>query len=183
MNPLTLYTLGHSNREPEAFLQLLVDADIRQLVDIRTVPRSRRFPHFDAEALRQLVEPHGITYHLTGKVFGGLRHSDPMSPHHALGEELRGFADHMMSETFGKAVEQLVRLAEQSGPVALLCAERLPAHCHRRLLADYLHARGVSVVHLIDAQTACVHTLSLECRLDPRGLVYDRAVETAPKPH
>lgn len=174
MDELTIYALGHSNREPDVFLQLLVDAGIRQLVDIRAAPRSRRFPHFDADIVRELVEPLDIVYHLAGHAFGGRRDSRPDSPHTALGEELRGYADHMASEEFARSAARLIRLAERRGPLACMCSEKLPEHCHRRLLADYLQLMGVKVVHLIDVGQSQAHTLSPELRPVDGLLVYDR---------
>ncbi len=174
MNDVALYTLGHSNREPEAFAQLLIDRGIVHLLDIRSFPQSRRFPHFNAGNLRELVESLGITYHLTGRQFGGRRENRIDSPHTALEEGLRGFADYMATEEFAKAVDQLVRLAGRQGPLAIMCAERLPENCHRRLLADYLHLKGVEVRHLVDSARAWPHALSPELREVRGQLIYDR---------
>lgn len=174
MADTTIYTLGHSDREPEEFLQVLVEADVRQLVDIRAVPQSRRFPHFDADVLRQLVEPLGIVYHLAGRAFGGRHEAKADSPHIGLEKGLRGFADHMETDAFTKSVDQLVHLAEHEGPLAVMCAERLPEQCHRRLLADYLQLRGVRVIHLIAPGESRTRALSPELRVVDGRLIYDR---------
>ncbi|GAB4354799.1 MAG: DUF488 domain-containing protein [Gammaproteobacteria bacterium] len=174
MNEPSIYTLGHSDRTKEAFLQLLKGAGIRHLLDIRTFPQSRRFPHFDSEAIRELVEGVGIVYHRVGRPFGGRRDASPASPHLALDESLRGFADYMASDAFDRAVKQLISLADREGPLALMCAERLPEHCHRRLLADTLLLRGREVWHLIDTTQTRRHMLSPEGRQVGGQLVYDR---------
>jgi uncharacterized protein (DUF488 family) len=79
----------------------------------------------------------------------------------------------MDSEQFATSAGQLVRLAARA-PTAVLCAERSPRHCHRRLIADYLALRGVEVVHLLEPGSAEVHQLSPEARRESAQLIYDR---------
>jgi hypothetical protein len=88
-----------------------------------------------------------------------------------------GYADYMETDRFEKGATQLVNLAARS-PTAMLCAERAPERCHRRLIADYLTLRGVEVIHLIERTEARVHSLSSEARRESAQLIYDRHVGT-----
>jgi uncharacterized protein (DUF488 family) len=173
MEPVTLYTLGHGNRSEEQFLAILRAAQIRCLVDVRAQPRSRRHPHFDGDALREALNRAEIVYHWAGRHLGGRRAARPDSPHVALPEDVRGFADHMQSEEFARGLAQLIHLARLDA-TAMMCAERLPEYCHRRLIADALLLQGVRVVHLIDAGVQREHALSVEVRRESVSLIYDR---------
>lgn len=169
-----LYTIGHSNRTLEELLTLLSGAGVRTLVDVRARPGSRRHPQFSSDALRAGMERVGIQYHWAGRQLGGMRRAQASSPHTALAEDgLRGYADYMDTEPFEIAAAQLINLATRA-PLAVLCAERLPEHCHRSLIADYLTLQGVRVVHLIAPGEARDHALSPGLRRESARLVYDR---------
>ena len=174
MSPTLIYTVGHSNRSAEALMALLGEAGVEVLVDIRAQPRSRRQPQFDSDALRLAAEQAGMVYHWAGRQLGGHRSARTDSPHRALAEDgLRGYADHMDSETFQGGAAQLIRLAGQS-PTAVLSAERSPDECHRSLLADYLTLGNAQVVHLIDTGVRREHMLRSEVRRESAQLIYDR---------
>ena len=172
---LTLYTIGHGNRKIEELISLLKKAGVDALVDVRAQPRSRHNPQFNDDALRLACEHAGIAYHWAGRQLGGMRAPRPDSPHAALAEDRRGFADHMDTEAFQKGAFQLQNLAAR-GVCAMLCAERDPAHCHRSLIADFLTLQGVRVVHLIAPDDSREHALSPEVRRESAALVYDRHV-------
>ncbi len=172
---LTLYTVGHGNRKIEELISLLKDAGVDTVVDVRAQPHSRHNPQFNDDALRLACENAGIVYHWAGKQLGGMRNPRPDSPHLALDEGLRGFADHMDTDAFQKGAAQLQHLAAR-GVCAMLCAERDPAHCHRSLIADYLTLQGVGVVHLIAPGGSREHALSPAARRESAALVYDRQV-------
>ena len=93
---------------------------------------------------------------------------------------MRGYADYMESDPFRRAAAQLVNMAAKA-PTAILCAERLPEQCHRRLIADYLSLQGVRVIHLIDLDDRREHVLSPEARRESAQLVYDRNTTVALK--
>ena len=170
----TVYSVGHSNRSIEQLLTLLHEAGIRLLVDVRTRPVSQHHPQFDGETLREELEAAGLQYHWAGRSLGGLRSPRADSPHIALAEDgLRGYADHMSTDIFKKGVAQLINLAGHSN-TAVLCAERLPEHCHRQLLADYLLLQGLRVVHLINPGERRDHHLSAQVRRESAQLIYDR---------
>jgi len=173
MQQVVVYTLGHSNRDAAEFLALLESAGVAALVDVRTQPHSSRFPRFSGEQLRNSLDRAGIVYHWAGRQLGGRRSARPDSPHSALEPALRGYADYMDSEAFQRAASQLLNMAARTTTV-ILCAERLPEHCHRRLIADYLCLQGARVIHLIDAGDRREHSLSAEARRESAQLVYDR---------
>ncbi|MEJ2343922.1 MAG: DUF488 domain-containing protein [Gammaproteobacteria bacterium] len=179
MKQVTLYTVGHSNRESGELLALLGAAGVVALVDVRAHPQSRRHPQFGQAALREAAEAARITYHWAGRQLGGRRRTRPESPHRALAEDgLRGYADYMDSAEFAGAAGQLLRLAGRA-PTAVLCAERLPEDCHRSLIADYLMLQGARVLHLIDDGELREHRLRPEARRESSRLVYDRNVSAA----
>jgi len=178
MQAVTLYTVGHSNRELDELLAILEEAGVTTLVDVRAEPRSRRHPQFNEDALRAACAPANIVYHWAGRHLGGMRPLRPGSPHVALDEGRRGFADHMDTEIFKKAAAQLANMAAHA-PTAILCAEREPEHCHRALIADYLLLQGARIVHLIAVGERRDHLLSPQARRESATLVYDRHTTAA----
>jgi len=172
---LTLWTVGHSNRPISELMTMLAQAGIVTLVDVRAQPHSTRYPQFNEENLRESCGRENIVYHWAGRHLGGQRALKFKSPHIALDEGRRGFADHMETELFKKAVSQVVGLAARA-PTAMLCAERDPGHCHRALIADYLVLQGIRVVHLIVPGENHEHLLSPQARRESAALIYDRQV-------
>ena len=173
MSP-TLYTVGHSRRSSEELLQLLKYVGIRQVIDIRAYPHSARHPWFNDAALRSLLEAAGIRYRWLGRELGGRREQQPNSPHVALAQGgLRAFADHMETRDFARGVYSLVEAAA-GAPTAMMCAEVSPAQCHRALVADFLVASDVQVVHVIGVGETQVHTLHPAARKEDGRLIYER---------
>ncbi len=174
MNERELYTVGHSHRTLPALVELLRASGIHTVVDVRAHPHSARLPQFHGDALRAGVEQSGMVYHWAGRQLGGRRAPRPNSRHIALHEEgLRGYADFMDTEDFKRGAAQLLRLAGKD-PTAMLCAERLPEHCHRSLISDYLVLQGVRVIHLLDPGETQEHQLRQEARRESAQLIYDR---------
>ena len=154
-----ILTIGHSTRTADEFLALLEANGVAGLADVRTVPRSRRHPHFSADALARSLPAHGIEYlHLPG--LGGLRKPRPGSPNGAwLNSAFRGYADHMQTPEFGVALDRLI-LFSADRQVAIMCAEAKWWQCHRRLIADALVARGIEVRHVLSVREASPHELT-----------------------
>ncbi|MBI3846673.1 MAG: DUF488 domain-containing protein [Planctomycetes bacterium] len=169
MSPPTAYSIGHSTRTAEEFLEILRAHGIRQLADIRTIPRSRRVPQFNSEALRETLAAAGIAYiHLPA--LGGLRKPRPDSPNTGWrNESFRGYADHMASDAFARGLDALLDLAA-AAPTAMMCAEAVPWRCHRSLVADALLARGWRTLHLMSTTKADEHAMT------PFGRVVDGRV-------
>jgi uncharacterized protein (DUF488 family) len=173
-NPKIVYTIGHSNRTIDGFIRVLQVVPITTVVDVRAFPQSQRHPQFSQQALRQSLETAGITYHWAGKQLGGRRNVQGKSKHIAIEDEsLRAYADYMENVVFQKAVVQLINLAA-SAKTAIMCAEKLPEHCHRSLISDYLLLQSVEVQHIIDQETIVGHQLSPFARRESQQLIYDR---------
>ena len=177
MNADRIYTVGHSSRQSTELMALLNANGIQALVDVRAHPYSRRFPQFNMPSLRQLLEAAGIQYHWAGRQLGGLRTVDPGSPHTALRDGLRGYADFMEDQHFERAIDQLMHIGARSR-TAVMCAERDPEQCHRSLIADLLVTlRHVEVIHIVTLDQVYPHRLRAEVNQEQlaRGrLVYDR---------
>lgn len=146
---MVIYTIGHSTRTLEEFLKLLQHCQVKLLLDVRTVPRSRHVPHFNSDILRESLEAQGIEYrHL--KQLGGLR--KPAKDSVNLGWRnlsFRGFADYMQTAEFQKALTEAWDLASKK-TTALMCAEAVPWRCHRSLIADALQAfHGAELCHIL----------------------------------
>ncbi len=159
-------TVGHSNRDREEFLRLVVNNNIRRIVDVRTYPNSRRYPHFSQGNLRQSLSDVGIQYVHVPEL-GGLRTAREASHNSALSGGFQAVADHLNTDEGQEALEELessIREPDSSGTLALLCAERDPDSCHRSLIADHLISRGFSVRHLIDDDEVRDHDLHPHAR-------------------
>ncbi len=170
-----LYTIGHSHRTADELIGLLRARGIQTVVDIRSSPQSARYPQFGQDNLRHSLDAAQMVYHWAGRQLGGLRSTASNSIHHALDTGLQGFAQYMQTPEFARAAAQLQRLATQA-TTAMLCAEKLPEHCHRSLIADFLLLAGMEVMHIIDADTTVSHQLRPEARRESATLVYDRVV-------
>ena len=169
-----LLTFGHGAASAEQIIGLLRDAGVSALVDVRTIPGSRRHPHVARVALQRWLPEAGISYRWE-KRLGGLRTPEPDSPDVAFAvDSLRGYAGHMRTAAFSTAVDQVLALASARG-TAVMCAESLWWRCHRRMLADFVTAaRGVPVRHLMHDGRLEEHRLSPGLRLRDDGLlVYD----------
>jgi uncharacterized protein (DUF488 family) len=153
-----IYTIGHSTRSSDEFIALLTLRGVRQLGDVRSVPRSRRHPHFASEALAQTLAHHDITYRHFGDL-GGLRKPHKDSTNTAWRHEgFRGYADYMETPAFEHALDDLVAWAIV--PTAVMCAEAVWWRCHRQLISDALVARGIEVRHIVSAAAPEAHKLT-----------------------
>ncbi len=142
-----LFTIGHSTRPLTELLDLLSDARVERLVDVRSVPRSRHNPQFQGNALAQSLPAAGIAYRHAAAL-GGFRRPQPGSPNTAWRHpSFRGYADYMTSAEFAAALEELQREAHERA-TCVMCAEAQWWRCHRRLIADALVVRGWRVTHL-----------------------------------
>lgn len=166
-----LWTIGHSTRPIEEFIGLLLRHGIQLLVDVRTIPFSRRNPQFHQEALAHSLREAGLQYrHMPA--LGGRRKSRPDSVNVGwLNEGFRGYADYMQTQKFWYALEELVDIGQQS-PSAIMCAEAVPWRCHRSLIADALVIRGWMVHHIISESSLKTHTLTPFAKADAGCLSY-----------
>jgi len=168
-----VHTIGHSTRSWDDFVVLLRRHGIRRLIDVRTFPGSRRYPQFDADAMREALAREGVAYE-HAPALGGRRRPLPDSSNGAWRNEgFRGYADHMRSGAFVQAITRLEQDAREM-PTAIMCAEAVPWRCHRTLISDALVARGAEVLHILDAK-ASPHTLTRFARLVDGEVRYDLA--------
>jgi uncharacterized protein (DUF488 family) len=167
---MRLWTIGHSTHALEAFAALLAAHEITQLVDVRTVPRSRRHPQFRTEALATSMPDRGIEYvHLAA--LGGWRRAQPDSPNAGWRNvSFRGYADYAMSEAFGDGLERLRALA-RARRTAVMCSEALWWRCHRRLIADRLVAAGDTVCHIDARGRVTPHAPTPFAAIDDAGVI------------
>lgn len=182
MSP-TVWTVGHSTRPLEEFLDLLGAHEIELVVDVRRFPGSRRLPHYGGDALAEALEGRGIAYCWLSAL-GGRRRPDPASPNTGWRHPaFRAYADHVASEEFAGGLFELLMLAEGLR-TAVMCAEVLWWRCHRRLIADVLLSRGMPVVHIRGARDAEPHRLAPPGRIASGRLTYaldlDEAAPQAP---
>jgi uncharacterized protein (DUF488 family) len=145
------FTIGHSTRRVDELAGLLVPNGVTRLVDVRTVPRSRTNPQYNFDVLPAELAPYGIAYeHI--KALGGLRgHRRDVAPAVNGWWENRSFhnyADYAMGPDFRAGLERLVSLGEKQR-CAIMCAESVWWRCHRRIITDYLLARGLDVFHIV----------------------------------
>jgi uncharacterized protein (DUF488 family) len=146
---LTIYTIGHSTRAFEDFVALLERSHIERLIDVRAFPGSRRHPHFNREALARTLPQQRVEY-LHRPALGGRRRLRPNAPPSAWrNESFRGYADYMRTPEFRRAIDELIARGEDRRTV-IMCSEAVPWRCHRSLISDALHARGVAVEHILD---------------------------------
>ena len=166
-----MYTVGHSTRSLRDFLQLLQAHSIDILADVRTIPKSRRHPHFAGDALSGALANAGLRYlHLPA--LGGLRRARPDSPNAGWSNaSFRGYADHMATDAFATGLERLLSLTDD-GRVAVMCAEAVPWRCHRSLIADALLVRGLSVEHILSPRATQPHQLTPFARVAGLQITY-----------
>jgi uncharacterized protein (DUF488 family) len=166
-----LWTIGHSTRTITEFQELLVLSAIKNLVDVRSYPGSRRYPQFNQPELSRALSAIGIDYHhLTS--LGGRRKALPGSKNTAWrNESFRAYADHMESDDFKKGIGTLLGFA-RGGRTAFMCAEAVWWKCHRGLVADYLKANGAEVVHIVDARHYEPHPYTSAARIIDGKLSY-----------
>lgn len=167
----TIFTVGHSTLPIDDFIELLRAYDILQLVDVRTVPRSRRNPQFNADALAASLRRAGIAY-VPMRSLGGLRHPRKDSPNTGwVNDSFRGYADYMQTPAFPKAIAELIELSRKAR-TAIMCAEAVPWRCHRSLVADALVVRGIPVIEILSATSHRPHGLTSFARVDGTSITY-----------
>jgi len=180
---LTVFTIGHSTRAWEAFVELLRAHGIERVLDVRSIPRSRHNPQFNRETLSAKLRGARISYvHL--RSLGGLRHARRDSPNMGWrNASFRGFADYMQTPEFEKGLQRLIKLAKKK-KTAIMCAEAVPWRCHRSLIADALTARGIRAEHIVSGKRVRVHTLIPFGRVRRNRITYPAfASESAEPPH
>ena len=167
----TVWTIGHSTRPLQAFLELLAGYGIEALADVRRFPGSKRHPQFAQDALSASLEAQGITYRWL-PALGGRRRPRANSPNTAWrNASFRGYADHLGSAEFSTGLDELLELSGKRR-TTLMCAEALWWRCHRALIADVLCIRGIEVVHILDERSSVRHPYTSAARIVAGRLSY-----------
>ena len=164
-------TIGHSTRPIDEFIAMLNAHGVTRLIDVRTIPKSRKNPQYNRHALEQELQAVGIKYEHT-KALGGLRRPRKDSPNTGWrNESFRGYADYMQTVEFTSALDALIEAAVQE-PVVIMCAEAVPWRCHRSLIADSLTARGYPVEHIMSTTKSTRHAITSFAEIQGTTITY-----------
>ena len=166
-----IFTIGHSTRTLEEFIELLKANGVNLLVDVRSVPRSRHNPQFNKETLPDSLSHSGIKYvHMPD--IGGLRRPKRDSVNLAWrNSSFRGYADFMQTKEFTDSLLKIIELAMEHC-LALMCAEALPWRCHRSLISDALVVRHITVQHILSLTNCLTHQLNDTAHVEGTKITY-----------
>jgi uncharacterized protein (DUF488 family) len=166
-----ILTVGHSTRTTNEFIELLLEHEIKRLVDVRTIPRSRYNPQFNRDELAKSLGRALIGYTHMPEL-GGLRHARKDSTNTGWRNlSFRGFADYMQTAEFEQGLQRLIEMSAQE-PIAIMCAEAVPWRCHRSLIADALVTRGIPAVDIISAGHAQPHKMTPFAHVEDGRVTY-----------
>ena len=172
----TIWTVGHSTRLIGEFTDFLHAHEIRLLVDVRTVPRSRHNPQFNTDTLAEsLKEADLVSLHMPA--LGGLRKARKDSINNGWrNASFRGYADYMQTDKFQRALEELMAYGTGTR-TAIMCAEAVPWRCHRSLIADTLVSRGWEIRHIMSPEKATPHVLTSFAHFEKGTLSYPKPTD------
>ena len=177
---MIVYAVGHSTRPSEELVALLRASGVDLLADIRRFPRSRTNPQFNEDALAPALEAHGIAYRHLAALGGRRNGASPTAPSpNTLWREkaFRAYADYAGTPEFRAGFEALLDLAGRH-TVAIMCAEAVWWRCHRRIVTDYLIARGIEVRHIMGPGKVEPAELTPGAEIaEDRTLIYRKAGE------
>ncbi|HZP99124.1 MAG TPA: DUF488 domain-containing protein [Reyranella sp.] len=177
MSPrLPIFTVGHSTLPIERFVAVLRAYRVERVADIRTIPKSRRNPQYNADALAQSLAEAGIDY-VALQALGGLRrtHKDSVNTGWR-NASFRGYADYMQTEAFAEGLARLMELGRDK-PTAIMCAEAVPWRCHRSLVADALLVREIRVIEILSETSARPHKLTPFAHVSGTTITYPPATD------
>ena len=166
-----IFTVGHSNRTIQDFLEILESYKLKLVIDIRTVPKSRHNPQFEIKKFGKTLARHGIEYvHMSG--LGGFRHSLKNSVNKAWrNSAFRGYADYMQTKDFAKNLKRLIARSKRKRLV-MMCAEAVPWRCHRSLVGDALLVHGLLVEDIFSKSSHRPHHMTSFAKVRGTKLTY-----------
>ena len=166
-----VYTIGHSTHPIDEFIRMLTRFEIEEVVDVRTIPKSRHNPQFNEDELRKQLLDHGFEYvRLAG--LGGLRHTVKNSINTAWkNASFRGFADYMQTPEFTVALDELIDRAKEKR-VAIMCAEAVPWRCHRSLIGDASADSQYNSRRYFYEKTSKLHSLTPWAKVNGNKISY-----------
>ncbi len=175
---LRIWTIGHSTHSIADFIDALKSFGIEVLADVRSFPGSRRYPHFNSASLQSSLINAGIEYFLF-KELGGRRRAHSDSHNVAWrNESFRGYADYMETDSFKQGIERLLAVARAKRS-AVMCSEAVWWRCHRSMIADYLKATNLDVIHIMGVGKSAEHPFTSAARIVNGELSYRGVLETA----
>lgn len=170
-----VYTIGHSTRSIEEFIEILHTYEVGMLVDVRRLPGSNKYPQFNQEALEKSLAKENIRYHHIEKL-GGRRKGDRESSNTGWrNKSFRAYADYMQTKEFHEGLDELLSLAK-SHTICMMCAEAVPWRCHRSLIADALLVRHIAVEDIFSKSNSKTH------KLTPWATVKGQTITYPPQP-
>ncbi len=172
--PIVIYTIGHSTHAIEEFLEMLKTHGIEEVVDVRTIPKSRYNPQFNRDAIENSLRASGIGYaRIAG--LGGLRHAKKDSVNQGWqNASFRGFADYMQTNEFEESLTTLIGSARKRN-TAIMCAEAVPWRCHRSLIGDALTVRGIVVMDIMSSTSVKPHIITPWAEVKGTTIIYPKS--------
>ena len=174
MRDLIVYTVGHSTRTLDEFVELIRGFEVDAVVDIRTVPRSRTNPQYNLETLPEDLAERGIQHYRIAEL-GGLRKKSKTIPTETnafwVNRSFHNYADYALSEEFESGLNRLLAIS-QTRKCAIMCAEAVWWRCHRRIVTDYLLVRDAKVIHIMDKGKGNEATLSPAAQVHGLKVLY-----------
>ena len=146
-----IYTVGHSTRTIEEFVDLLRTANVQRLVDVRSIPRSRTNPQYNLDSLPETLSAWQISHTIIPELGGRRSRQKAVAPEvngYWNNQSFHNYADYAMSAEFRAGLECLMALSLET-PCAIMCSEAVWWRCHRRIIADYLLLQGRTVCHIM----------------------------------
>ena len=167
----SIWTIGHSTRTFEEFLELLKIDDIMQLIDVRRYPGSRKFPQFNTDNLKTSLTENGIEYvHI--EALGGRRKVSQDSKNTVWNHpSFRGYADYMETDEFEDAFKTLETMASEKR-CAIMCSEAVWWRCHRSMISDQLKTNGWKVIHIMGKNQHQEHPFTKPAKVENGQLTY-----------
>ena len=170
---LPFFTIGHSTRTIEAFVDLLRAGLVTSVVDVRSVPQSRTNPQYNKDTFPDTLAEFQIGYEHIAEL-GGLRGKTKSEEPDINGfwdnQSFHNYADYANTPTFQIGLDRLIELGRERR-CAMMCAESVWWRCHRRLVADHLLARNESVFHLMGKDKIQPAKLTVGARIQKDGAV------------
>lgn len=168
---LIIYTIGHSTHPINEFILRLQSFHVKLLVDIRRYPGSRKYPAYNKSNLETVFPKIGIRYEHIEEL-GGRRKVLPNSKNNRwLKDTFKGYADYMETKEFAEVIHRLQTLAADK-TTAIMCAEAVWWRCHRSMVADYLKAKGWTVLHIMAKDKVQEHPYTQAAQIRNGNLVY-----------
>lgn len=168
---VVIYTIGHSNREIDEFMQLLQNNKIEVVVDVRKLPGSKKYPHFNQDQLSRSLSSVDILYVHIEKLGGRRKQNKDSRNTIWKNKSFQAYADYMETEEFLQGIDTLLKHANKQR-TAIMCSEAVWWRCHRALIADYLKSTGIDVYHIMSTTSNQLHPYTSAARIRDGQLFY-----------